>query len=93
MKSNLQQALNYIREHSSNNKELGEAFESLAKIYLEHDAVQVQEPKHHAAAVEGLADEHRGVEPELGGEEGHLEVARGARQPKACRPRRRWDSG
>ena len=49
----------------------------MSRRYLCDDAVQVQEPKHHAAAVEGLADEHREWS-ELGGEEGRRV---GARQP------------
>jgi len=43
MKSSLQQALQIIRDKSSNDKELGDAFEKLSKVFLENDATQTQE--------------------------------------------------
>ena len=43
MKSSLQQALKIIRDKASNDKELGDAFEKLSKVFLENDATQTQE--------------------------------------------------
>jgi predicted helicase len=43
MKSTLQQALKIIRDKASNDKELGDAFEKLSKVFLENDATQTQE--------------------------------------------------
>ena len=42
MPSNFQQALDIIKKNSSNDKEKGEAFERLTKVFLESDALQKQ---------------------------------------------------
>jgi predicted helicase len=59
MQSNLRQALDYIREKSKNDTQSGNAFESLTKIYLEHDAVQIQEYS-RVWRYEEWAKEHKG---------------------------------
>lgn len=41
--SPLQQALSIIRENSTNDVEMGTKFEKLSKIFLEHDATQIQQ--------------------------------------------------
>ena len=41
--SALQKALSTIREQASNTTELGNAFERLAKVFLENDATQTQQ--------------------------------------------------
>lgn len=43
MKSSFQQSLDIIREKAINDTELGTAFEDLTKVFLEHDATQLQE--------------------------------------------------
>jgi predicted helicase len=41
--STLRKALQHIRENSKNDTEMGGAFERLTKVFLEHDATQVQQ--------------------------------------------------
>ena len=43
MSSSLRQALNIIKEGSSNEYEMGIKFEKLSRIFLEHDATQTQQ--------------------------------------------------
>ena len=57
--SALQKALSTIREQASNTTELGNAFERLAKVFLENDATQTQQ-YNKVWHYEDWAKEHEG---------------------------------
>ena len=80
--SALQKALTTIREKASNTTELGNAFERLAKVFLENDATQIQQfskiwnYQEWAAEHEGYAKKDIGIDlvAKLRDEEGYCAV-------------------